>query len=329
MFQGWVSIVTRGGASCSARFSDRKRATYGRASARIPNAMQTLTCRGELAPTRKNDSRIKKMEKRAGGVMDQGQVSVSPQTLVQAGGQPKELKTMHHERMPFTVRIVADEKALNKAVQVRQSAYERHVPDLARRLGSPEQSDREEGSVVLLAESKLDGAALGTMRIQTNAFKPLGLESSAPLPAWLKDCSMAEATRLGVSGGIRGSVVKTMLFKAFYLYCVERHVEKMVIVARAPLDKQYEALLFDDVFAEKAFIPMAHVGYLPHRVMVFDVPSARLRWGAVGHPLYNFIFETIHPDIDLTQPGGSARPIAAGGEAEALHGRAPEPKRVD
>ena len=34
----------------------------------------------------------------------------------------------------------------------------------------PESADSEEGAVVLLAESKLDGSPIGTMRIQTNDF---------------------------------------------------------------------------------------------------------------------------------------------------------------
>lgn len=206
------------------------------------------------------------------------------------------------ERMPFTVRIVNDEAALTKAVQIRHAAYGRHVPELARRLTAVEDSDQAPGSVVLLAESKLDGAPLGTMRIQTNWYEPLGVEQSVTLPPSLAGKSLAEATRLGVCNGVMGSVVKTMLFKAYFLFCVQHGIDKLVITARAPLDRQYEALLFEDVFEEKAFIPMRHVGDLPHRVMMFDVATAQERWRAAKHPLYDFMCNIVHPDLDLTLP---------------------------
>ena len=228
----------------------------------------------------------------------------APSRSAQAAAFPEELlqdpSLVRHERMPFTVRIVRDKASLDKAVQIRQAAYGRHVPDLASRLGAPELSDRADGAVVLLAESKFDGAPLGTMRIQTNRYRPLGVEQSVKLPDTLKGQVLAEATRLGVCGGISGSVVKTMLFKAFYLYCLQERVKKMVIVARSPLDRQYEALMFNDVFADKAFVPMQHVGNIPHRVMSFDVDSARDRWLAAQHPLYGFVFLTDHADLDLT-----------------------------
>jgi hypothetical protein len=74
----------------------------------------------------------------------------------------------------------------------------------------------------------------------------------------------------------------------------------MVITARAPLDRQYESLLFKDVFGAGEYIPMRHVGNIPHRVLAFEVGSARARWAAANHPLLNFMCGTHHPDIDLS-----------------------------
>ncbi len=205
---------------------------------------------------------------------------------------------MTEERLPFTRRVVRSEEALHKAVAIRQAAYARHVPAFAEKLRAPEDYDRAAGSVILLAESKLDGSALGTMRIQTNRFDELTLAKSAELPAWLRSKSMAEATRLGVEVGRTGRVVKTTLFKAFYLYCVAADIDWMVITARPPVDRQYEALLFNDLFPGQ-FIPMRHVNDIPHRVLAFDVRTAEARWAAANHPLFDFVFRTHHPDLDL------------------------------
>jgi hypothetical protein len=206
---------------------------------------------------------------------------------------------MKEERLPFTVSIVRNEEKLAKAVSIRHSAYGRHLPVLAETLKEPEINDLEPGSVVLLAESKLDGSPIGTMRIQTNEFKKLAVEDSLELPAYLRNASMAEATRLGVSLGRVGRLVKTVLFKAFYQYCVEADIEWMVIAGRAPLDKQYESLLFHDVVPGGGFIPLRHAANLPHRVLAFEVETAQERWANANHPLFDFMVRTHHPDIDF------------------------------
>ena len=219
---------------------------------------------------------------------------------------------MAEERLPFTIRVVRNDDALQKAVTIRQAAYARHVPAFAAKLGAPEPNDHDRGSVVLLAESRLDGSPVGTMRIQTNRFKDLAIAQSVELPAWLKNKSMAEATRLAVALGQAGRVVKTTMFKSFFLYCQEAKIEWMVIAARPPMDRQYEALMFEDLFPGQ-FIPMRHGNNIPHRVLAFDVRNAEDRWNEAGHPLLDFMCHTYHPDIDLSDAdfsswGESARP---------------------
>jgi len=208
-------------------------------------------------------------------------------------------RAVNVERLPFTIRAVSGEEQLHKAVGIRHRAYGRHVPGLAELLRIPEANDREPGCVVLLAESRLDGEALGTLRIQTNRFRPLAIEASVGLPRGLLGRNLAEATRLGVTQDRSGRLVKTMLFKAFYQYCLETGVEWMVIGARSPLDRMYEALLFSDLFPGEAPVPLKHAGNIPHRILGFEVETADERWRAVQHPMYDLFVNTNHPDIDL------------------------------
>ena len=209
---------------------------------------------------------------------------------------------MPEELLPFTVRLVRDQDDLNKAVEIRHSAYARHLPGFAETLKSPETADLENGVVVLLAESKLDGSPLGTMRIQTNEFKPLCLEQSVELPDWLKSLRLAEATRLGVTNETGGRLVTTVLFKAYFQYCQQIGVEWMVIAGRAPVDRLYDRLLFNDVFPGMGYIPLVHAGNLPHRVMSFNVDTAEDRWSRARHPLLGFMCHVHHPDIRLGSP---------------------------
>ena len=89
------------------------------------------------------------------------------------------------ERLPFTISIAQSSVELERVVAVRHGAYARHVPSFAETLQEAESMDSDYGVVILLASSKLDGSPLGTMRIQTNRFKPLELEDSLALPQWL------------------------------------------------------------------------------------------------------------------------------------------------
>ena len=95
-----------------------------------------------------------------------------------SAGQTK----MKTELLPFVVRPVRDRRDLDRAVQTRHQAYERHVPILAATLKTPEPMDHGVGVVVLMAESKLDGSILGTMRIHTNESGALPTERSVVPP---------------------------------------------------------------------------------------------------------------------------------------------------
>ena len=203
------------------------------------------------------------------------------------------------ELLPFTVRVVKNERQLHKAVSIRQRAYGRHVPALGELLRLPEAKDHEPGCVVFVAESKLDGEPLGTLRIQTNRHRPLAIEGSVKLPGWLAGRALAEATRLGIVEGRAGSVVKTMLFKGLYLYCLAEEIEWIVIGARPPLERMYEGLLFSDVFPDKPYFPMKHGGNIPHRVLALELAEADARWREARHPMYDLFTRTRHPDIDV------------------------------
>jgi hypothetical protein len=203
------------------------------------------------------------------------------------------------EHLPFTIRRVETEDDLLKAVRIRHAAYARHVPDFARSLALPEAADYESDTIVLLAESKLDGMPLGSTRIRTNLFRPLDVEESVELPDWLQGRRSVEATRLGIDEGRTGRVVKMALIKACYMYCQQNDIEWSIATGRPTVARQYEQMLFVDVFPEQGPIPLPHVGNLPHRVMAFEIATFEARWAAARHPLYKFFFDTRHPDIDV------------------------------
>jgi predicted GNAT family N-acyltransferase len=206
------------------------------------------------------------------------------------------LASVVREYLPFTVELAANATMLNDAVRVRQSAYSRHLPEVAKSMDTAETWDFNDGAVVFVARTKLDNEPLGSMRIHTNETAPLPLEQSFALPQEFSGQLLAEATRLAVMRDSAGSLAKFALFKAYLYYCFAKKVDSMVITARSPLDRMYERLCFTDVGEKGAYIPMAHVGGIPHRVMHLAVDKVEPKW-AEGHPLFNFMFKTEHPDI--------------------------------
>ncbi|WP_157826890.1 N-acyl amino acid synthase FeeM domain-containing protein [Macromonas nakdongensis] len=213
---------------------------------------------------------------------------------------PAVRRHLQSESLPFTVRVVRESADLQKAVAIRHAAYARHLaPSMTAALQQPEALDQAPGVVVLLAESKVDGSPLGTMRIQTNTHRPLTLEQSMTLPDWMAGHGLAEATRLGITQDKVGRVVKTVLFKAYYLYCLLHDIRYMVITARAPIDRQYDRLLFQDVYPGMGYMPLEHVFNLPHRIMYLDVYNVERLWKSEGHPLSDYMFHTRHPDLVL------------------------------
>jgi hypothetical protein len=203
------------------------------------------------------------------------------------------------ERLPFRVEIAA-ERDLHEVARLRSLAYGRHLPGLGAALQKPEPADYEPGCQVFIARSKLDGAILGTLRTHANIHKPLPMEASIELPAHLAGSLTVETTRLSILGGDGASLVRNTLFKALYAYCLEQEVDWMLAAGRRPVDRIYEGLLFEDVMEPGAYYPMAHAAGVPHRVMALAPAIAESLWAVEKHPLYAFMVETDHPDIDLS-----------------------------
>lgn len=201
--------------------------------------------------------------------------------------------------LPFTVRIVRTDEQLARAVQIRAEAYTRHVPTLGELLGTPEGVDRDPNAIVFIAEGKSDGEPLGTIRIQTNFASPIPLETSIELPEKFRGRPVAGVSRLAVKAGSRGRLVKVALFKALHRYCLAKQVEWILIGARPPLDQTYLDLGFYDMFEDKELRPLATAAGVLHRILCFEVFTAERRWYELSHPLYLFMGQRFHPDIEV------------------------------
>ena len=213
---------------------------------------------------------------------------------------------MHTGSLSFSIRLAGSPQAVRDACAVRARAYGHHLGDAARRFAEPEPLDRAPGSAVLLCRDKDSGRGIGTARIQSSAFGPLLLESSLILPSWLAGRPRAEITRLAVVAGA-DPLVKLCLMKACYLYCLASQLRWMVIGARnEALVRNYRRLGFRDVLAPDDAVPLPHAGGLPHHILAFDLVAAERHWLESRHPLYAFMVDTFHRDLNLFEPATEA-----------------------
>ena len=203
------------------------------------------------------------------------------------------------ENLPFRVEV-ASRQQLDDVASLRAATYGKHLPGLAATLSQPEPADFARGCEVFVARSKIDGSLLGTLRTHSNVFNPLPLQASLELPERFRGTRMVETTRLCVKGSPGASTVRSALFKALHRYCLEQRVDWMLAAARRPVDRIHDSLLFMDVKEPGVYYPMAHAGGVPHRVLSFSPDDAEQLWRINQHPLHRFMFQTHHPDIDLS-----------------------------
>lgn len=201
------------------------------------------------------------------------------------------------QMLPFWIAQAKSDHELELAAKARQIAYGKHLPEFGVRLATPDAHDKGDGFAVLLAYSKLDSSCIGTVRIQISENSSLALESSFQLPSGLRAGRIAEISRLAIPVSSNGLTLRLMLIKAAYWYCRANHVDRSFICVRHPLDRQYRRFDLEDVLPNAEFIPMQHIGMIPHRILWFDVNAIERRWLQNGNPLHTLYVSTSHPDV--------------------------------
>ncbi len=211
-------------------------------------------------------------------------------------------ETSHH--LPVTIRVAASDDDLRRVLALRASAG---APGSRPAANAPEVWDLRPNATLLLAESRVDGEALGSLRILAGERGRLMVEDRVDLPASLKAVSIAEASALTVRAGRDATLVRLMLWKAFHRHCLAAQVDSMLIAVRAEAQRQYEWLGFHDP-SSGALRFAADGGAPTYRVMTLGVFEAHERSQRAGHPLHDFFFVERHPEIDLLAPVADHRP---------------------
>jgi len=211
---------------------------------------------------------------------------------------------MTSQTLSFSLRVAANQDDLLRACQVRSASYGHHLPALSETLAFPDSTDLSPHTSVFLCEDKRTGKPVGTARVQTstrgNATLPI--ESCIDLPQPMLRHGRAEITRMASAPGA-DPLVRLALWKAGYLYCLANQAKWLLIGARSPaLLRGYKRLGAIELFGDGRMVELSYTGNMPHYVLSFDVIAAERNWFESSHPLFKFMFDTVHADLQLFPP---------------------------
>lgn len=203
------------------------------------------------------------------------------------------------ESLPFRLVVARSPEQIDQAVDVRRAAYAIHMPEFAEYFRSPEPEDYEPGSLVLLALSKVAGEPIGTLRIGSNLHGPTEFEKHLDLPQQFVGQPCAYLSRLGVRRGQHSNEVKLALFKAMHRYCLATQLRFLLIAGVPPRDRWYDRLGFADIREEGRMFELPSCYGRPARVQWAEVARFESMWRESNHPLYDFMFKSFFPDIEV------------------------------
>ena len=223
---------------------------------------------------------------------------MKPDTTLAAIRRPYSVPAETREVLPFRVRLVESSQDLRNAVEIRSSAFSRHIPSLGASLRDAESDDHRVDVLHLIAERKTDRRVLGSMRLHPNFHGPLRIEEATLLPEIFQGRRLIEFMRLGIQNGNAGRMVLAALVKASYEICSASAIDFALAAGRRSTTQIYRSMLFDDVF-DGATVLVPYAENRPHWVSTMPVADADRRWREAGHSLYAFMARTEHPDIQI------------------------------
>jgi len=196
------------------------------------------------------------------------------------------------------VRLASSERDLLDVVSLRSQTYSRHNAPAARLVRSPEDQDLRGDGVILVARSKLDGTAVGSVRVQTRVRRPLMVEGAMQLPDEVLAGEPIELMRGSITNGAAGRMVSATFAKATFLLCHQFSFSHVIVTCREPVDLMYRAYHFDELL-EGALIDLPYSPGARHKVLCLPMDKALDRWRVYNPALFDFMMNVEHPDIQV------------------------------
>ena len=205
----------------------------------------------------------------------------------------------HIPASPYRVRIVRTREQLQLAVDVRYKAYTEKLQALASKVRQPGSLDFTHEPIVLLAENTLIDQPVGTLRINTGP-NFLATLKDINLPETIVGERVAFVSRMAVTGTVHERhLVRLLMQKAVFQLCIAKQLSRILLLAVEPRERLFYRCGFSDVFPDGNARFPAFLDGFPVKALYADTYSMERVWREQKHPLYDFLFRTFHPEIEV------------------------------
>lgn len=205
----------------------------------------------------------------------------------------------HVPASPYRIRIARTSEQLQSAVNVRFQAYSKKLQALASKVKQPGILDYTHEPVILLAEDRTTGQAVGTLRINSGS-SILDMLDDIDLPANIVEERVAFVSRMAVVGTVQERhLVRSLLQKAVFQLCIAKQLNRILLLAVEPRERLFYRWGFSDVYADGNARFPEFLDKFPVKALFIDTYSVERLWREQAHPLYDFLFGTFHPEIEV------------------------------
>ena len=206
---------------------------------------------------------------------------------------------INSESLDFRIQIARKGESFERAVSVRAEAFGRHNHPMVRAGFTVEAADTSGSTILLCAESKNTGEPVGAMRLSDNTNNELAMWDELKIPDEYKGYPALLVSRLTVHAGHSGHSARNALCKAMYLYAVAKQMRFIFVLVMPPRDRLYKPMGFKPVYEGDPLFKLDSNSSVDTKVLYAEVSRLESIWRERGHPLYQYVFETYHADIEL------------------------------
>lgn len=196
------------------------------------------------------------------------------------------------------IRLARTEGQIQQAVGVRYQAYAERLSGLASDVAIKEDLDRTVDPVILLAENALTAEVVGTARLNSGPGVR-DLLAQIDLPAHYHGERLGYFSRMAAIGDpTTKRIVRGLLHKSLLKVCVAKQVDRMLLLVGDVRSKLYAPWGFKPVFSKTLLTPAMLHG---RSVNLYELETRKAEEMAkeLGQPLYKFLFQTYHEEIEI------------------------------
>jgi hypothetical protein len=201
------------------------------------------------------------------------------------------------KELPFHVVLARQRATLSKSALVRHEAFQRHLHPFAIENEGPQFDNLDESAetVVFMAKCKMTGEPLGSARVTECNDIADHLSPDEEVPSEVRGRRALLFSRLAVSGGERGRLVRAALGKAVFLYSIAKQCQ--IVFVAPPRERLYYKDGFRNILPNGPLLPYRANSGVMSRILFIETWSYQNVLENSNTALHNFIFAKYHPDL--------------------------------